>query len=945
MRVELWERSRLFARRLPPALVSLTLLMPHLAFSSPGELENLSASCQMTHVTSTSSWTFLSGFVPGEGIYTYFDPLGCGTPTYPFEMTSFSFMLGGATTQVSVDIVAYGLAVPGNSCGGPGAELFRTTVQVQGSSTSSQQYAFVPGELCFNGPFFIGLELHHSGLPGPGRQADNPPTAGACENYILSGGTFYDALSFGVVNYPAFWVVGQTGQCQATGACCDPYGGCAIMGRIDCEALGRSYLGDDTSCDPNPCTPAYGCEMTNTTGDASWIFQTGFVTGEGLYTYYDPEAYCGSQPYPFELGAFRFMLGGSTATQSVDVVVYDLIPGGDSCDGPGEELFRFTTSATGNSSVPNAFVFPDGQCCVNGPFYIGLEFHHSGAPGSGREVDGPTAATCLNWIRTQPDGVFHDATVYGMTRYPGYWVYGEPGSVCREPGACCDPFDVCTIMSQAACENSGGTYHGDGTTCDPSPCGPGGDCTLTNVTATSGWIFQGGFVSGEGIYTFFNPEADCGAPAYPYEISAFQFMLGGSSTQVSIDIVVYDAAISGDSCDGPGEELYRTTVQVQGNDTSPVQHGFQPGGLCVQGPFFMGVELHHNGLPGPARQSDNPPAAGLCQNYIWSGGAFWDALNMGFGFYPAFWVFGQTQQCQTSCCIGRVGDANGTGDCPDEVTLGDIMLMVDVKFISGDCSKLACVAEADVNQDGGADPTCEDHVTLGDIMFLVNFLFIAGPENATLPNCQANTVTDIDGNVYQTVTIGSQVWMAENLRVTHFRNGDPIPNVIDDATWSGLTSGAYCEYDDNIYVVDLFGRLYNWYAVSDIRGIAPEGWHVATDDDWKQLEIFLGMSPGEADAEMDRGTDEGGKLKDSSAGLWVAPNTGATDENGFAAKPSGSRNYEGFYDYATYRAYFWTSTPSYATTPWFRSLHYNHSRIYRYYNNWRLGYSVRCVKD
>jgi hypothetical protein len=88
------------------------------------------------------------------------------------------------------------------------------------------------------------------------------------------------------------------------------------------------------------------------------------------------------------------------------------------------------------------------------------------------------------------------------------------------------------------------------------------------------------------------------------------------------------------------------------------------------------------------------------------------------------------------CCIGRVGDANGSNEAPPEmeVTLGDIMLMVDAKFIT-DCTKLPCIAEADVNQDGGADPNCEDHVTLADIMTLVDFLFITGPENATLPNC------------------------------------------------------------------------------------------------------------------------------------------------------------------------------------------------------------------
>jgi hypothetical protein len=88
-----------------------------------------------------------------------------------------------------------------------------------------------------------------------------------------------------------------------------------------------------------------------------------------------------------------------------------------------------------------------------------------------------------------------------------------------------------------------------------------------------------------------------------------------------------------------------------------------------------------------------------------------------------------------TCCFGRTGDANGQGDYPDEITLGDVMLLVDVKFVSGDCGQLTCLSEADVNQDGGTDPTCDDNVTLGDIMTLVDFLFIAGPGNATLPEC------------------------------------------------------------------------------------------------------------------------------------------------------------------------------------------------------------------
>ena len=101
------------------------------------------------------------------------------------------------------------------------------------------------------------------------------------------------------------------------------------------------------------------------------------------------------------------------------------------------------------------------------------------------------------------------------------------------------------------------------------------------------------------------------------------------------------------------------------------------------------------------------------------------------GFWQDFSIGGGSG----GCCVVRVGDANGQGEYPDEVTLGDIMLLVDVKFVSGDCSRLPCLAEADVTQDGGANPTCEDNVTLGDIMTLVDFLFITGPEVATLRDC------------------------------------------------------------------------------------------------------------------------------------------------------------------------------------------------------------------
>ena len=139
-------------------------------------------------------------------------------------------------------------------------------------------------------------------------------------------------------------------------------------------------------------------------------------------------------------------------------------------------------------------------------------------------------------------------------------------------------------------------------------------------------------------------------------------------------------------------------------------------------------------------------------------------------------------------------------------------------------------------------------------------------------------VTDIDGNVYQTVTIGTQVWMAENLKVIHYRNGDAIPNVTDSTEWSNLTTGAYCNYDNDANNATTYGRLYNWYAVNDSRNIAPTGWRVPTEDEWTILSVYLGGR-----------TVAGGKLKETGTTHWISPNTGATNETGFTALPGGIR--------------------------------------------------------
>jgi|GEM_PF-1535238 len=221
-----------------------------------------------------------------------------------------------------------------------------------------------------------------------------------------------------------------------------------------------------------------------------------------------------------------------------------------------------------------------------------------------------------------------------------------------------------------------------------------------------------------------------------------------------------------------------------------------------------------------------------------------------------------------------------------------------------------------------------------------------GNEVSFTTSSSSGTVTDIDGNIYQTVTIGTQVWMMENLKVTHYRNGDAIPNVTDNTTWAGLSTGAYCEYNNDANSVATYGRLYNWYSANDSRNIAPAGWHVPTDAEWKELEMYLGMSQAQADASGLRGTDEGGKLKEAGTTHWNPPNTDATNESGFFALPGGYRASGGNFLSMGYYAAFWSSTENGSNYAWNRYVIYNYSQVLRFdYSSKPYGFSVRCVRD
>ena len=207
-----------------------------------------------------------------------------------------------------------------------------------------------------------------------------------------------------------------------------------------------------------------------------------------------------------------------------------------------------------------------------------------------------------------------------------------------------------------------------------------------------------------------------------------------------------------------------------------------------------------------------------------------------------------------------------------------------------------------------------------------------------------DAVTDVDGNMYSTVAIGNQVWFAENLRVTHYNNGDPIATGLDNTDWSETDEGAYAVYNDNPANAEIYGKLYNFHAVDDDRGLCPFGWRVATDQDWKDLEMFLGMPESEANSTGWRGENEGGMLKATGTEYWNSPNEGATNETGFTAMPGGSRGSSGHYFALNSMGRHWTSTSFDAEDSMWRSLSSTTASIYRSEASKNMGYAVRCIK-
>lgn len=211
-----------------------------------------------------------------------------------------------------------------------------------------------------------------------------------------------------------------------------------------------------------------------------------------------------------------------------------------------------------------------------------------------------------------------------------------------------------------------------------------------------------------------------------------------------------------------------------------------------------------------------------------------------------------------------------------------------------------------------------------------------GSEANFTTNTLSATISDADGNTYNTLIIGTQVWLKENLKTTKYNDNTTIPNVTDNTAWYNLTTAGYCWYSNNSTLYkNTYGALYNWYAVTTAK-LCPTGWHVPSATEWATLESYLGGS-----------SLAGGKMKETGTTHWTSPNTSADNSSSFTALPGGYRDYSTtspFYSLAN-QGEWWSSTSVSTTTATGRYISYSYGSLYSESANKKKGFSVRCVKD
>jgi uncharacterized protein (TIGR02145 family) len=293
-----------------------------------------------------------------------------------------------------------------------------------------------------------------------------------------------------------------------------------------------------------------------------------------------------------------------------------------------------------------------------------------------------------------------------------------------------------------------------------------------------------------------------------------------------------------------------------------------------------------------------------------------------------------------TCDYPNIGDISMDG----LINVTDIVFLVGVVLEGNDY-----IEYMDFNQD--------TYLNIIDIVILVDIILNPeyfgcmdssainySPDAIYESSCEYGIVIDFDGNTYNTAIIGNQEWMSENLRVSHYKNGEEIPTGFSAEEWSQLENdwlGAFAIYNDEPEHTEIYGYLYNWFAVNDDRGVCPEDWHVPTDDEWTELSDYLSGYLTAGGMMKGIGTIEEGD------GLWNEPNLGANNESGFTALPGGKRHNLGHFNLINSNGIFWSSTANLNSEfySWSRTLHYTHSRIERDSYYWVNGFSIRCIKD
>ena len=256
-----------------------------------------------------------------------------------------------------------------------------------------------------------------------------------------------------------------------------------------------------------------------------------------------------------------------------------------------------------------------------------------------------------------------------------------------------------------------------------------------------------------------------------------------------------------------------------------------------------------------------------------------------------------------------------------------------------------------------------------DDTFSANTTITMPAQNTSLTAVfEEGSLVDIDLNVYQAVNIGNQEWMAENLRVTRYNNGDAIPTGLSDDEWANTTAGAFAVYDHNGWntdginspweMVEAYGNLYNWYVVNDSRGVCPEGWRVPSDDDWTQMVDYVVAQgyPNEWEDPNGAGNalkscrqedhPDGGNCDTSEHPRWGSHDIhSGFDEFGFSGLPGGCRRYDGSYSWIGKYGYWWTSTEQSSLSAWRQLMFYEYSPVFRFQYHKTYGLSLRCVRD